>query len=149
MTVDVPDADKVCATHGEKTVIGYDRTETLKYTPPQLEIIVTKYPKYVCPNEPECGVVQPERPAGLVEGNRYDTSIAAEIITAKYAYHLPFYRQQDLFAGSGWTPFRSTLLNIQTAAAAVLRPPQCYVRWLNSSPAKSAVTVCLARTTRG
>ena len=122
VTVDVPDADKVCATHGEKTVIGYDRTETLKYTPPQLEIIVTKYPKYVCPNEPECGVVQPERPAGLVEGNRYDTSIAAEIITAKYAYHLPFYRQQDLFAGSGWTPFRSTLLNIQTAAAAVLRP---------------------------
>ena len=122
VTVDVPDADKVCATHGEKTVIGYDTTETLKYTPPKLEIIVTKYPKSVCPNEPECGVVQSARPAGLVEGNRYDTSIAAEIITAKYAYHLPFYRQQDLFAGSGWTPFRSTLLNIQTAAAAVLRP---------------------------
>ena len=122
VTVDVPDGDKECETHGEKTLIGYDTTETLKYTPPKLEIIVTKYPKYVCPNEPGCGVVQSARPAGLVEGNRYDTSIAAEIITAKYAYHLPFYRQQDLFAGSGWTPFRSTLLNIQTAAAKVLRP---------------------------
>jgi hypothetical protein len=55
--------------------------------------------------------MQGERPTSLVEGNRYDPSIAAEI-TAKYGYHLPFYRQQDLFAGSGWTPHRSTLLNI-------------------------------------
>ena len=32
------------------------------------------------------------------------------------------YRQQDLFAGSGWTPGRSTLLNILTAAAFVMEP---------------------------
>ena len=119
---DVPDNDKVCGTHGDKTLIGYDTTETLTYTPPKLEIIVTKYPKYACPNQPKCGVVQLPRPSGLIEGNRYDTSVAAEIITAKYGYHLPFYRQQDLFAGSGWTPFRSTLLNIMTAAAILIRP---------------------------
>ena len=56
-----------------------------------------------------------------MEGNRYDTSVAAEIITAKYGYHLPIYRQQDYFAGSGWTPSRSTLLNILVAAASVHR----------------------------
>ena len=104
------------------TLIGYDTTETLTYTPPKLEIIVTKYPKYACPNQPECGVSQLSRPESLIEGNRYDTSVAAEIITAKYGYHQPFYRQQDLFAGSGWTPFRSTLLNILTSAASVIRP---------------------------
>ena len=38
------------------------------------------------------------------------------------ATHLPVYRQQDLFAGSGWTPARSTLLNILVAAAFVIRP---------------------------
>lgn len=121
-TADVPDGEKTCDAHGEKTLIGYDTTETLKYSPPQLEIVVTKYPKYVCPNQPQCGVTQLARPESLIEGNRYDTSIAAEIITAKYGYHLPFYRQQDLFAGSGWTPHRSTLLNILTAAATRARP---------------------------
>lgn len=38
------------------------------------------------------------------------------------ATHLPVYRQQDLFAGSGWAPARSTLLHILTAAAFVIEP---------------------------
>jgi len=121
-TIDVPAADKYCDLHGPKVLIGYDTTETLIYTPPQLEVKVTKYPKYACPNQPQCRVTQPPRPASLVEGNRYDTSVAAAIITARYGYHLPFYRQQDIFAGSGWTPSRSTLLNIQTAGADLLPP---------------------------
>lgn len=122
-TIVEPAADqKTCTTHGDKTLIGYDTTETLVYSPPQLEIRVTKYPKYACPNQPECGVAQATRPHSLIEGNRYDTSIAAEIITAKYGYHLPLYRQQDLFAGSGWVPHRSTLLNILTSAATLIRP---------------------------
>jgi transposase len=118
----VPDADEHCPEHGEKTLIGFDSTETLVYTPPRLEVHVTKYPKYACSNHAECGVTQKPRPESLIEGNKYDTSIAAEIITARYGYHLPFYRQQDMFAGSGWVPSRSTLLNIQTAAAELLRP---------------------------
>ena len=121
-TRDVADSDKTCDTHGDKTLIGYDTTETLVFTPSKLEVEVTKFPKYACPNQPDCGVAQAERPNGLIEGNRYDTSIAAEIITAKYGYHLPFYRQQDLFAASGWTPSRGTLLNILTASAVLIRP---------------------------
>lgn len=50
-----------------------------------------------------------------------EARVAAEIITGKYGYHLPFYRQQDWFAGSGWCPTRSTLLNILVAAEFVLR----------------------------
>jgi transposase len=119
---DVEPAQQHCDAHGAKTLIGFDTTETLVYTPPRLEVRVTKYPKYACPNHPECGVLQAARPESLVEGNRYDTSVAAEIITARYGYHLPFYRQQDIFAGSGWVPSRSTLLNLQTAAAERLRP---------------------------
>ena len=36
--------------------------------------------------------------------------------------NLPVYRQQDYFAGSGWLPARSTLLNLLTASAFVIRP---------------------------
>ncbi len=122
VVADVPEDLKQCPQHGERTLIGYDSVETLEFERPKLRVRVTKYPKYVCDGHSNCGVASPERPTGLVEGHHYDTSVVAEIITAKYSFHLPVYRQQDLFAGSGWTPDRSTLLNILMAAAFVLRP---------------------------
>ncbi|MFH1416748.1 MAG: IS66 family transposase [Planctomycetota bacterium] len=125
---DVPEDVKNCPEHGPRQLIGHDTTETLEFEPPKLRVRVTKYPKYACPKDSACGVASPERPIGLVEGNRYDTSVAAEIITAKYGYHLPVYRQQDLFAGSGWTPQRSTLLHILTAAAFVIEPLVAYFK---------------------
>ena len=118
----VPEQTKHCSQHGERTLIGYDRVEKLEFERPKLRVRVTKYPKYACSGHADCGISSPERPSGLVEGNRYDTSVAAEIITAKYGFHLPVYRQQDLFAGSGWTPDRSTLLNLLVASAVLLRP---------------------------
>ena len=60
-----------------------------------------QYPKYACPGNPACGVRSPERPTSLVEGDRYDTSVAATIVAGKYAHHLPIYPHQDYFAGSG------------------------------------------------
>jgi len=118
----IPEDRKHCPRHGARTLIGYDSVETLEFERPKLRVRVTKYPKYACNSHPDCGVASPERPTGLVEGDRYDSSVAAEIITAKYGFHLPVYRQQDLFAGGGWTPQRSTLLNILVASAFVLRP---------------------------
>ena len=129
VTAEPPAEEQTCATHGDKNVIGYDTTETLEFERPKLKVRVTKYPKYAC-SQGTCGVAQAERPTGLVEGNRFDASIAAEIITAKYGYHLPFYRQQDYFAASGWVPSRSTLLNILTAAEFVLQPLADYLAGL-------------------
>lgn len=117
----VPEGVKHCPQHGERRLIGYDSVEKLEFERPKLRVRVTRYPKYACAGQADCGVASPERPTSLVEGDRYDTSVAAEIITAKYGFHLPVYRQQDLFAGSGWTPERSTLLNILTASAFALR----------------------------
>ncbi len=132
--IEVPEDERVCETHGPKKLIGYDTTETLEFERPKLRVRVTKYPKYACAEEPSCGVVSPERQIGLVEGHRYDTSVAAEIITGKYAYHLPVYREQDYFAGSGWAPSRSTLLNILVAAAAAIRPLiACFRDWVLES----------------
>jgi transposase len=119
-----------CPQHGPKQLIGFDVTETLEFERPKLRVKVTKYPKYVCPKQPECGVAQAERPVGLVEGNRYDTSVAAEVIANKYAYHLPLYREQDRFAATGWTPSRSTLLNLLVGSAFVLQPLMDHLRRL-------------------
>jgi transposase len=128
VTAPVPDEVKHCPTHGERKPIGYDRQETLEFERPKLKVRVTLIPKFACEGAPECGVKEAPRPEGLVEGNRFDTSVAAEIITNKCGYHLPFYRQQDQFAGSCWTPSRSTLLNIFTASATCVRPFVQYLR---------------------
>ena len=40
-------------------------------------MLVKKYPKFACPGNPACGVASPERPTSLVEGDRYDSSVAA------------------------------------------------------------------------
>ena len=100
----VPEDRKSYPEHGEREVIGYDWQETLKIEPPKLVVIRTGIPKLACQGHDECGVVEAPRPVGLVEGNRYDTSVAAQIVTHKYSYHLPIYRQQDIFAACGWTP---------------------------------------------
>lgn len=135
VVVEVLESEQHCPEHGPRQIIGYDQTETLEFQRPKLVVRVTKYPKFVCADHPECGVVQPPRPNGLVEGNRYDTSVAAEIVVSKYGYHQPVYRQQDEFAGSGWAPDRSTLLNILSSAAYVLEPLYWYYAdWVRTAP---------------
>jgi len=125
--VKLPDPEEVANNPDAWKFIDYDRQETLMFERPKLWVLVTLIAKYAFKGEPGKGVVESPRPVGLVEGNRYDTSVAAEIITGKYGFHMPIYRQQDYFAGSGWTPARSTLLNILVASSIVIRP---FVRYL-------------------
>jgi transposase len=98
------------------------------YKSADLYVLVTKYPKYVCAGHPDCGINSPERPTSLVEGNRYDTSVAATIVEAKWYYYLPIYRHQDLFAGAGWMPSRSTLLNIVQQVEFVADPLVAFMK---------------------
>lgn len=131
VVAELPPDQKTCPDHGEKTLLPesmWDRTETLEFERPQLKVRVTVYPKYACQNHSQCGIASPERPTGIVEGNKYDTSIAAEIITGKWGYHLPIYRLEDYFAGSGWNPGRSTMLNIQSQTHFVIEPLLAYFK---------------------
>lgn len=110
--------------------IGYDEVETLECTAAELKVRVTRYAKYAHPVDKSQGIQSPERPTGLFEGNRFDVSIGVEVVAWKYFYHLPFYRQQDMFAGSGWTPSRSTLQTIETAVEFALRPLADHLRYV-------------------
>lgn len=125
VTADIDASQETCPVHGERTLLPesmWDRTETLEFERPKLRVRVTLYPKYACSGVPECGITSAERPTGLVEGDKYDTSVAAEIITGKFSYHLPYYRLQDYFAGSGWIPSRSTQYNLVSQSYFVVEP---------------------------
>ena len=131
VTTKVPDEVKFCEDHGERTLLPeamWDVTETLEFERPKLKVRVTKYPKYACSGQPQCGLGSPERPTSITEGDRYDSSVAAEIITGKFSYHLPLYRLQDYFAGCGWTPSRSTQNNILTNVMFIIEPLLAYFK---------------------
>lgn len=123
--IDIEEANKTCGEHGEKQLLPesmWDVREKLVMIPPKFEVHVRKYMKYACQNQSQCGIASAERPTGIVEGDKYDTSVATQIITHKYAYFLTLYRLQNLFAGSGWTPSRSLMLNILTNCYFIIGP---------------------------
>jgi transposase len=120
--VEVDDSLRTCPTHGQRKQMGEDIVETLVVEPPRAYVEVRRYPKFVCPDDKKCGVASPERPTGLTEGNRYSPSVAAAVIDYKWGHYVPIYRQQDLFAACGWTPRRSTLLNLVERVEFVVDP---------------------------
>jgi hypothetical protein len=64
--------------------IGYDEVETLELIRSELRVRVNKYAKYVHPFDKTEGIVSPERPTGLVQGDRFDASVGVEVVGAKY-----------------------------------------------------------------
>jgi len=120
--VAAPPEQLVCAKHGERKLLGYDKVETLVHKRPELYVLERQYPKHVCPGCAACGVATPPRPTGLVAGDRIDTSVGATVVTGKWWYHLPLYRLQDYFATMGWQASRSTLNNVVKSIDFVLQP---------------------------
>lgn len=91
---------------------GYEARETLCYEPAKLYVKRYLEPVFATPEAPQKTVACVEGPAALGEESRYDASVAAAVVHGKFGLHLPYYRQQEVFAASGWTPTRSTLDNL-------------------------------------
>jgi len=122
VVIDLPDEEKEGLTR-----IGEDIVESAHFTGGKVYVLRKVFPKYVRKDKPNLGVLQAPRPPALIGGDRYDTSFAAAVIANRLGYHLPIYRQEDMFAECGLYLSRSTLLNLQEAAERVLRP---FVQWL-------------------
>ena len=73
------------------------------------------------PNQTE-GIIQAELPPSPVPGGRYGFGILTEVLTNRFADHLPYYRQQDTFARCGLELSRSTLCNLTGHGSFLLEP---------------------------
>ncbi len=104
-----------------KVTIGDDVSERLDVVPAQFRVIVTRRPKYACRACEEV-VVQAPAPARLVEGGIPTEATVAHVLVAKYADHLPLYRQSQIYARQGVNLDRSTLADWVGKAAFLLRP---------------------------
>ena len=104
--VDIEDKTCPCC-RGALHKIGEDVAERLDIVPAQLRVLVVRRPKYACRTCEE-GVVQAPAPARLIEGGLPTEAMVAHVVVAKYADHLPLYRQAQIYARQGIALDRST-----------------------------------------
>jgi transposase len=103
-----PDETACPCCGGALHAIGEDVAERLDVVPAQFRVLVTRRPKYACRTCTE-GVVQAPAPPRLVEGGLPTEATVAHVLVAKYADHLPLYRQAQIYGRQGLTLDRSTL----------------------------------------
>jgi len=101
--------------------IGEDVAERLDVVPTTFRVLVTRRPRYGC-RSCESAIVQARAPARIVEGGIPTEALIAQVLVAKYADHLPLYRQAQIYARQGIQLDRSTLADWVGRAAWYLRP---------------------------
>jgi transposase len=104
----------------EMRKIGEDVTEVLEYVPASFKVIRHVRPKLACR---ACEIiVQEPMPFLPIARGRPGPGLLAHVLVAKYADHLPLYRQQQIYARDGIDLARSTLAGWVGQTAAALEP---------------------------
>jgi transposase len=105
---------------GQMRKIGEDVSEVLEYVPASFKVIRQVRPKLSCRL---CEtIVQAPMPSLPILRGRPGPGLLAQVLVAKYADHLPLYRQSEIYAREGVELARSTLAGWVGAAAALLDP---------------------------
>ncbi len=117
----IPEAAQCPCCAGALVEIGADESERLDVIPAKFQVIVTRRPKLACRT---CvgTVLQHPAPERLIKGGLPTERLVAHVIDAKYHWHLPLYRQAQMFATHGLAIDRSTLAFWIGYAAQELRP---------------------------
>src|SRR6202789_3390974 len=87
--------------------LGEDVTETLEYVPGRFKVTRTVRPKLSCAG---CSrIVQAPAPNRPIDRGLAGPGLLAHVLVAKYADHLPLYRQSEIYRREGIELDRSTL----------------------------------------
>ncbi len=129
--VAIPTDKQKLIDEGKLILLRYEAREVMCYRPAEPFVKRFLEPVFAMVETPEIEAFREEMPAALGEQGKYDASISAAIINGKFGQHLPYYRLQDIFSGSGWAPTRSTI-DYQTdlAAEAIEELPKLMIRRL-------------------
>lgn len=107
--------------NGALVEIGADTAERLDVIPAQFRVLVTKRPKLACRACPGV-VLQAPAPERLVPGGLPTEATVARVLVARYADHLPLYRQAQMLAHQGLTIGREVLADWVGTAAREVAP---------------------------
>jgi transposase len=111
---DIDDADKVCDCCGNDLhLMGEDKSEKLEFIPAQVKVIEHIRLKYSCrdceQNNTGVGIKTAPLPLSPIPKSIATPSLLSQVITSKYQYALPLYRQESLFKQYGIALNRKTL----------------------------------------
>lgn len=138
-----PESTACPCCRGTMHVIGEDTAERLDVIPAQYRVIVTHRPQLAC-RACEQAVVQAPAPERLIKGGLPTEGMVASVLVAKYAWHLPLYRQSQMLASQGIAIERATLAFWVGYAATELEPIYLRLRELILDSVKIAVDETVA-----
>ena len=84
--------------------------------------VILKYVRPVIKRRDTQTIHCPAAPAGVIDGSRADVSFIAGLITDKFCYHQPLYRQHQRLGDNGIRVSRPWLTQLTHAALALLEP---------------------------
>ncbi|CDO82060.1 IS66 family transposase [Pseudomonas aeruginosa] len=114
-----PDSTQ-CACGCQLKRIGEDVSEKLDYTPGSFTVERHIRGKWVCA---KCEIlIQAPVPAQVIDKGIPTAGLLAQVMVAKFADHLPLYRQEKIFARAGLAIARSTLAQWVGACGVQLQP---------------------------
>lgn len=100
--------------------LGEDTSEMLEYVPARFKVIRTVRPKFNCTR---CDrILQQPAPHRPIARGLAGPGLLAHVLVAKYADHLPLYRQSGIYERSGIELDRSTLADWVGGASRTLEP---------------------------
>jgi transposase len=100
--------------------IGEDVAEVLEYVPEHFKVVRHVRPKLSCPSCQR--VVQTDAPSRPIARGLAGPGLLAHVLVAKYADHLPLYRQAEIYARQGIDLDRSTLADWVGGCSRLLTP---------------------------
>lgn len=105
---------------GRLRPLGEDVSEILDYVPGFFKVIRHVRPKLSCSRCAQ--VVQEEAPSRPIARGMAGAGLLAQVVVAKYADHLPLYRQAGIYRRAGIELDRATLASWVREAGALLQP---------------------------
>mgnify|MGYP000686593732 CR=1 FL=1 len=122
---DIEDKTCVCCGH-ELHHMGDERSEKLEFIPAQVKVIEHVRLKYSCRTCEKTGTSTPIKiasvPASPVPKGMATATLLSQIITSKYQYALPLYRQESLFKQYGIELSRKTMADWMMKSADLFKP---------------------------
>ena len=124
---DISDEDKECDCCGHQlALMGQDSSEKLQFVPAQIKVIEHVRLKYSCKQCETTGthanIKQAPVPASPIPKGFATPSLLSQLITSKYQYALPLYRQETLFKQHGIALSRQTMADWMMKSASLFKP---------------------------
>jgi transposase len=115
-------AERQCPECGEeRPVIGYESSERLDYVPAILKVVETRREKCACAHCQGQLTTVPAPPQVIEQGIPLP-GLLAYVLMAKFGYHLPLYRIEQVFAHQGVAIARTTLCDWVLQCGVALKP---------------------------